>query len=207
MSLTPEDRKRIGDDIRAVEFGWPVGMPLCRSISGRRGLWEIRAGLSGGRNARVLFCIHGGSMVLLHGFIKKSRKALDSDLDLAMSRMMRVVSGGIHEGDNQYLTKEDDVMNDDNEQGGRVGQSFEDFLKEQGTYEETTERAIKRVLAFQVAAEMERDNVSKAEMAQRMGASDSQLDSLLDPESDGVSLLTLASAAKTVGRTLEIDLV
>ena len=88
-----------------------------------------------------------------------------------------------------------------------MGQSFEDFLKEQGTYEETTERAIKRVLAFQVAAEMEKESVSKADMARRMGTSDSQLNSLLDPESDAVSLLTLACAAKAVGRTLKINLI
>ena len=97
-------------------------------------------------------------------------------------------------------------MNDDMETGGEAGQFFDDFLKEQGTYEGTTERAIKRVLAFQVAAEMEKGNVSKSEMAQRMGTSDSQLDSLLDPESDAVSVFTLASAAKAVGRTLQIDL-
>ncbi|MEQ8698367.1 MAG: type II toxin-antitoxin system RelE/ParE family toxin [Bauldia litoralis] len=87
LALSPEDRKAIGDDIRTAEFGWPIGMPLCRSIKGRKGLWEIRSTLSGGRIARVFFYAHDGSMVLLHGFIKKSRKTPDHDLDVAEKRM------------------------------------------------------------------------------------------------------------------------
>ncbi len=87
IALSSEDRKAIGDDIRTAEFGWPIGMPLCRSIKGRKGLWEIRSTLSGGRIARVFFCAHDGSMVLLHGFMKKSRKTPDHDLDVAEKRM------------------------------------------------------------------------------------------------------------------------
>jgi phage-related protein len=86
-SLTAEDRKVVGDDIRTAEFGWPIGMPLCRPISGRKGLWEIRSSLSNGRISRVVFCIHGRGMVLLHGFIKKSQKTPDHDLDVAERRM------------------------------------------------------------------------------------------------------------------------
>mgnify|MGYP000016908326 CR=1 FL=1 len=87
LSLSPEDRKAVGDDIRTAEFGWPVGMPLCRSIKGRKGLWEIRSNLTGGLIARTLFCAHDGNMVLLHGFIKKSRKTPDRELDVAERRM------------------------------------------------------------------------------------------------------------------------
>lgn len=87
LSLTAEDRKSIGTDIMAAEFGWPIGMPLCRPIAGRRGLWEIRSSLAGGRVARVLFCIHDGHMALLHGFEKKTRKTPDHELDLAIGRM------------------------------------------------------------------------------------------------------------------------
>jgi len=86
LSLSEEDRKVIGDDIRTAEFGWPVGMPLCRSLAGRKGLWEIRSDLSDGRISRVLFCVHDGKMVLLHGFIKKTQKTPDRELDLAVSR-------------------------------------------------------------------------------------------------------------------------
>ena len=87
LSLSPEDRKIIGDDIRTAEFGWPIGMPLCRPISGRKGLWEIRSSLPDGRIARVFFCVHDGSMVLLHGFIKKTQKTPNQELGTAERRM------------------------------------------------------------------------------------------------------------------------
>ena len=87
LSLPPEDRKAIGDDIRTAEFGWPVGMPLCRAIKGRKRLWEIRSNLAGGRIARVFFCAHEGSMVLLHGFLKKTQKTPDNELAIAEKRM------------------------------------------------------------------------------------------------------------------------
>ena len=87
LSLSPEDRKIIGDDIRTAEFGWPIGMPLCRPIAGRRGLWEIRSSLRSGRIARVFFCTHESSMILLHGFIKKTQKTPDKELDIAERRM------------------------------------------------------------------------------------------------------------------------
>lgn len=90
-SLGPEDRKIIGEDIKTLEYGWPRGMPLCRSISSHKGLWEIRSRLAGGRSARVLFCITGGHLVLLHGFIKKMRRIPKSDLDLAARRLKEIV--------------------------------------------------------------------------------------------------------------------
>jgi len=78
----PEDRKRIGEDIKTVEFGWPIGMPVCRALG--RGLYEVRSNLAGNRVARVLFYIDKKSrMVLLHGFIKKTQKTPDEDLELA----------------------------------------------------------------------------------------------------------------------------
>jgi hypothetical protein len=89
---------------------------------------------------------------------------------------------------------------------GRAGPLFGDFLREQGTHEATTERAVKRVLAFQLAAAMEEQHITKVEMATRLETSRAQLDRLLDPENDGVSLAALARAAKAVGRTLKIEL-
>lgn len=80
--LWAEDRKRIGEDIKTVEFGWPVGMPVCRPLG--EGIYEVRTSLWQDRIARVLFYIDKrGRMVLLHGFIKKTRKTPDEDLDLA----------------------------------------------------------------------------------------------------------------------------
>jgi phage-related protein len=82
-SLTPiEDRKQIGVDIKTVEFGWPIGMPVCRPLGD--GLCEVRSSLSQNRIARVLFYIDAkGRMVLLHGFIKKTQKTPSADLELA----------------------------------------------------------------------------------------------------------------------------
>lgn len=60
--LSVEDRRIIGFDIARLEFGWPVGMPLCRSLG--EGLWEVRSSLPGGRIARVFFCVDAGEMVL-----------------------------------------------------------------------------------------------------------------------------------------------
>jgi phage-related protein len=84
--LNREDCSIIGEDIKAVEFGWPIGMPLCRSISGYKDLWEVRSKITDGRIARVIFYISDGEMILLHGFIKKTQKTSQSDLDLAAKR-------------------------------------------------------------------------------------------------------------------------
>jgi phage-related protein len=84
MELEPEDRRIIGTDIRTVEFGWPIGMPVCRPLGD--GLFEVRSTITGKRIARVLFCICEGYMVLLHGFVKKTRKTPETKLALAMRR-------------------------------------------------------------------------------------------------------------------------
>src|SRR5271167_2237671 len=82
--LSPDDRRRIGEDLKTVEFGWPVGMPVCRPLG--EGIYEARTSLAQNRIARVLFYIDKkGRMVLLHGFIKKTQKTSDEDLDLARS--------------------------------------------------------------------------------------------------------------------------
>jgi phage-related protein len=84
----PEDRKRIGEDIKTVEFGWPVGMPVCRPLG--NGIYEVRSTLAQNRIARVLFYVdERNRMVLLHGFIKKTRKIPDEDLQLARSNKSR----------------------------------------------------------------------------------------------------------------------
>jgi phage-related protein len=83
-----QDRKRIGEDIKTVEFGWPVGMPVCRPVGD--GVYEVRSSLAQNRIARVLFYIDKkGRMVLLHGFIKKTQKSPDKDLDLAKSNKIK----------------------------------------------------------------------------------------------------------------------
>ena len=83
-SLTALDRKTIGEDIKTVQLGWPLGMPLVRHLGG--GLWEVRTRLDN-RIARVLFVLSGSKMVLLHGFIKKQKATPKPDIDLAKERM------------------------------------------------------------------------------------------------------------------------
>ena len=84
-NLNADERKIIGEDIKEVELSWPIGMPLVRSVG--RELWEVRSTLPQGRIARVLFCVTGEQMVLLHGFIKKSQKTPNREIDLALQRM------------------------------------------------------------------------------------------------------------------------
>jgi phage-related protein len=82
--LDPADRKIIGEDIKDVEFAWPIGMPLCRSLGDD--LWEVRCDLTHGSIARVIFCVHRGHMILLHGFMKKTQKTPPADRKLALKR-------------------------------------------------------------------------------------------------------------------------
>ena len=89
---------------------------------------------------------------------------------------------------------------------GRIGSSFDDFLKEEGIYEEVSARAIKRVLARQIGALMQSEGVTKSELARRMQTSRAQLDRLLDPDNESVTLGTLTRAAHAVGRKLRFEL-
>jgi phage-related protein len=81
------DRKIVGDDIRDCEFAWPVGLPLCRPITGRRGLWEIRSNLSGGRIAACCSASSTGRWLLLHGFIEKTQRTPGREIEIAVKRM------------------------------------------------------------------------------------------------------------------------
>ncbi|MCU0533571.1 MAG: type II toxin-antitoxin system RelE/ParE family toxin [Hydrococcus sp. Prado102] len=87
-SLERIERLLIGTDIKTVEYGWPVGMPICRPM--KNGLFEVRTNLPQGRTARVLFCIYENQMVLLHGFIKKTQKTPKQDLNLALERKRKL---------------------------------------------------------------------------------------------------------------------
>jgi phage-related protein len=83
-SLDEADRQAIGQDLMRVQYRWPVGMPLCRSLG--EGLWEVRTGLPSHRIARMIFSLRQGRILILHGFIKKSQKTPPDDLALARRR-------------------------------------------------------------------------------------------------------------------------
>ena len=83
--LPPGDRRAIGMDLATVQFGWPIGMPLCRPLGG--GLWEVRSSLPSRRIARVLFFVNDGRIGVVHGFIKKTQTTSAGDLEIARKRM------------------------------------------------------------------------------------------------------------------------
>jgi len=86
-SLTANEKQTIGEDIKTVQFGWPLGMPLVRKMD--KDLWEVRIHLNN-KIARILFTVVDSKMVLLHGFIKKSQTTPKDDLDLAKQRLKQI---------------------------------------------------------------------------------------------------------------------
>jgi phage-related protein len=87
-SLDDSDQNTIGLDLMRVQFRWPVGMPLCRAMGD--GLWEMRTNLPSNRIARLLFCVTGGRILILHGFIKKTQKTPDEELTQARRRKKEI---------------------------------------------------------------------------------------------------------------------
>jgi antitoxin HicB len=147
---------------------------------------EIRSNLTGGRIARVLLCVERGRMVLLHGLYQEDPK-------------------DAHEGDRPGGEPHERswlIMDE-----RHLGSTFEDFLREEGRLEETTNRAIKQVLARQLRQLMDEQGLSKSEMARRMRTSRPGLERLLDPDNDAVTLNTLQKAARAVGREVGLELV
>jgi phage-related protein len=82
-SLSAADRRTIGTDLATVQVGWPIGMPLCRSLGA--GLWEMRSKLSDNRTARLMFFAEHGRIGVVYGFIKKTRKTPPAEISLAQS--------------------------------------------------------------------------------------------------------------------------
>ncbi|QTA85710.1 type II toxin-antitoxin system RelE/ParE family toxin [Desulfonema magnum] len=84
-TLQKDARKAVGKDMMTVQYGWPIGMPVVRALSGYKKLWEVRTELKGGI-ARIMFTIYKDVIVLLHGIIKKSQKTPKKDIDIAEKR-------------------------------------------------------------------------------------------------------------------------
>lgn len=93
QDLAQADRKTIGTDIKEVQFGWPLGMPLVRKME--PDLWEVRSTLDD-RIVRTMFTVIGSEMVLLHIFIKKSQLTPKAELEFARKRL-KMLRGGSNE--------------------------------------------------------------------------------------------------------------
>ena len=180
LSLRQDDRTNIGADIKTVQFGWPLGMPLVRKLE--PGLWEVRSHISNGI-ARVIFTVEALTLVLLHGFIKKSQKTEASDLIVSRQRYRQL----LQENDN-------------------LGSDFDDFLRSEGNLEAAEHIASKRVLAFQIREALTSDAISVSELARRMNTSRSSINRLLDPDNPSVTLETMERVATAIGRRLVVQL-
>jgi len=88
--LRKEDRRAVGEDIKTAQFGWPLGMPLIRKIE--KDLWEVRSNITDGI-ARTFFTVERDTMVLLHGFIKKSQETPQNELQTARRRLRNILGG------------------------------------------------------------------------------------------------------------------
>ena len=82
-------RKSVGEDIKTLQLGWPIGMPLARKMDVK--LWELRSRISDGI-ARTFFTVSGSTIILLHGFVKKAQKTPGSELAIAKRRLNKLRS-------------------------------------------------------------------------------------------------------------------
>jgi phage-related protein len=85
--LPKKDRLRVGEDLQTLQYGWPLGMPLVKSLE--KGLWELRTNLSN-RIARFIFVVKDDRIAVLHGFIKKTQKTPRQEIELALSRLKKL---------------------------------------------------------------------------------------------------------------------
>jgi antitoxin HicB len=187
LDLSDDDRKVIGDDIRTAEFGWPD--------------WDADLQVD---------AWFSGSL----GNPKQSKRRQDGPSAVLRSRWSYGASARIHEDHSKDTAKRTRcrgsaakvIVMKKKPEKGRIGQSFDAFLKEEGRFEESTHQAVKRVLTHQLASEMAKKKLTKSAMAKQLKTSRSQLDRLLDPANTAVTLETLSRAARAVGRRLEVGL-
>jgi antitoxin HicB len=173
-----------------VEFGWPIGMPFVKAVG--NGIYEVRTLISK-RIARVPFDIDKkGRMVLLHGFIKKTQKTPEEELELASNNKNKHQRALQVKGMKMKRRRNHKVTNHD-------GSTFDGFLEEQGIREEAEAVAIKRVLAWQLERAMQEQQKTKQSMAKQLRTPRSQLDRPLDPQNTSVTLHTIARVAGALG--------
>ncbi|MFZ1295719.1 MAG: type II toxin-antitoxin system RelE/ParE family toxin [Pseudomonadales bacterium] len=181
-ALAVGDRKAIGTDLKTVQFGWPMGMPLVRKLD--RGLWEVRSDIANGI-VRVLFTVSERQMVLLHAFVKKAQKTPVSELSVAKATAAKTSGGSMNK---------------------HIGGKLDDLLAEDGLQEEVTAAAINRVIAWQLTEAMNTKSVTRTEMAARMHTSRMVVNRLLDANDTSVTLATLSRASVALGIQLRLEL-
>lgn len=186
LKLHKEERKMIGADILAVQYAWPVGKPLVDNLTS--GIWEIRSKLKD-RIARTLFCVVEEEIVLLHGFIKETRRTPIQEIDLAKKR----------KGNTSGIMK--------NRKSSHRGSDFREFLDEDGILDEVESLALKKAIAIQMQRILKEKALSKTDMAKRMKTSRAAVDRLLDETNRSVTLSTLEKGAKAVGHKLKLELI
>ncbi len=180
--LPEADRQAIGRDLLRAQWRWPVGMPLCRPLG--NGLWEVRTDLASKPHGA------GAAMSVPRA---PRRAAWVYQEDAPHAGRGFGVGAQASEGVGGMSKK-------------HMGSSIDDFLKEEGIFEETQVQAIKEVVAWQLAEAMRKRKISKNRMATLLKTSRTQVDRLLDPKND-ITLSSLQRAAAMVGRRVMIELV
>jgi antitoxin HicB len=178
--LSAIDRKTIGEDIKTVQFGWPIGMPLVRKLD--KDLWG---------NSDSLGRAHCQSVV--HSIGWQGRFAARVCQEISNNTAARLEIG--------KKQNEERIMKAKN-----IGSSFDDFLAEEAMLDEVTAVAVKRVIAWQIDQEMKAQNLTKTSMAKKMHTSRAALNRLLDTTDTSLTLTTLSSAATVLGKKLRIEL-
>ena len=166
--LSKDERRKIGEDIAYVQFKWPIGKPRVDHLRGA--LWEVRTAL-GNRIARTLFVGRGHSnhpAPRLH-----QEDAADAETTILNWQRNASRSGSMARSN------------------PHTGSTFDEFLKEEGIFDEVQARALKRALTEQLEESMQVAKLTKLEMARKMATSRSQLDRVLDPDNVSVQLDTL----------------
>jgi antitoxin HicB len=177
-TLGEVERQAIGRDLMRAQWRWPVGMPLCRPMG--KGLWEIRTDLT---DNRAVLYLPGP-----HGSATRVHKENTSDTGSRFE-----IGAQASEGAGAMSKR-------------NMGSSIDDFLKEEGIFEEAQAQAVKEVVAWQLAEAMKKKKISKARMAVMLKTSRTQVDRILDPRND-ITLSSLQRAAALVGRRVMIELV
>ncbi len=172
--LPLEVRQEIGSDIQVVQWRWPVGPPLVDGFGD--GLYEVRTSVST-NIYRVLFCVAGSVMVLLHGFQKKAQRTPKVDIDLARRRQR---------GGGRAMSR-------------HIGSTLESLFDEMGEKEDLELLTQKKLLAQKVHRAMDRKGMTQGELAQAMDTSRTVVHRLLDPRDTGVTLATVAKASRALG--------